>query len=135
MPFLDQLRKKQIDETLNYDKIMNQRAFRIEKLNSDKEGELEPYTQLNSEDIGATNELVNNLIILLEKKYNDLDKFIRNSSVDVSKEISHVEDVINNYNKVVSIFLNPANTQQTKSTILTSIMKIEQLIRPLDIIC
>jgi hypothetical protein len=137
MSFLDQLRKRQIDETLNYDKLMNQKAFRIEKMNGQKEQneELTPYTQLNSEDIGATNELVNNLIILLEKKFNELDKFIRNNSVDVSKEISNVEDVLNSYNKIVSIYLNPANTQQTKSTILTSIMKIEQYIRALEQSC
>ena len=137
MSFLDQLRKKQIDETLNYDKIMNQKAFRIEKMNGQNERskELTPYTQLNAEDIGATNELVNNLIILLEKKFNELDKFIRNNSVDVSKEISNIEDVLNSYNKIVSIYLNPANTQETKATILTSIVKIEQYIRALEQSC
>ena len=134
MPFLSGLDRKLIDEALNYDKIMNQRSFGIEKLNVDKEneGELKEYTQLNAEDIGATNELVNNLLVLLEKKYNELDKFIRNQSVDVSKEISNVEDVINSYNKIISIYLNPANTQQTRATILTSIMKIERYIRPLE---
>jgi hypothetical protein len=93
MPFLSGLDRKLIDEALNYDKIMNQRSFGIEKLNVDKEheGELQEYTQLNAEYIGATNELVNNLLVLLEKKYNELDKFIRNQSVDVSKEISNVE--------------------------------------------
>ena len=115
MSFLDQLRKKEIDETLNYDKTMNQKAFRIEKMNGQNEQskELTPYTQLNAEDIGATNELVNNLIILLEKKINELDKFIRNNSV-VSKEISNIEDVLNSYNKIVSIYLNPANTQKQR---------------------
>ena len=78
MTFLDQIRLKQIDETLNYDKIMRQRAFNIEKLNANKNNEedLQEYSQLNDEDIGAVKELVNNLTILLEKKYNELDKFI-----------------------------------------------------------
>ena len=39
MTFLDQIRLKQIDETLNYDKIMRQRAFNIEKLNVNKDNE------------------------------------------------------------------------------------------------
>jgi hypothetical protein len=39
MTFLDQIRLKQIDETLNYDKIMRQRAFGIEKLNVNKNNE------------------------------------------------------------------------------------------------
>jgi hypothetical protein len=52
---------------------------------------LQEYSQLNEEDIGSVKELVNNFTILLEKKYNELDKFIRNQSVDVSKEISNVE--------------------------------------------
>jgi len=137
MTFLDQIRLKQIDETLNYDKIMRQRAFNIEKLNANKNNEedLQEYSQLNDEDIGAVKELVNNLTVLLEKKYNELDKFIRNNSTDVSKEISNVEDVINSYNKIVSIYLNPGNTQQTKSTILTNIMKIEQYIIGLETHC
>ena len=137
MSFLDQMRLKQIDETLNYDKIMRQRAFNIEKLNVNKDNEedLQEYSQLNEEDIGSVKELVNNFTILLEKKYNELDKFIRNNSTDVSKEISNVEDVINSYNKIVSIYLNPANTQQTKSTILTNIMKIEQYIIGLETNC
>jgi len=52
MPFLSGLDRKLIDEALNYDKIMNQRSFGIEKLNADKEneGELQEYTQLNTED-------------------------------------------------------------------------------------
>ena len=135
--FLDQMRLKQINETLNYDKIMRQRAFNIEKLNVNKDNEedLQEYSQLNEEDIGSVKELVNNLTVLLEKKFNELDKFIRNNSTDVSKEISNVEDVINSYNKIVSICLNPGNTQQTKSTILTNIMKIEQYIIGLETNC
>ena len=39
MSFLDQMRLKQINETLNYDKIMRQRAFNIEKLNVNKDNE------------------------------------------------------------------------------------------------
>ena len=134
MPFISGLDRKLIDEALNYDKIMNQRAFGIETLNGKKEneGDLQEYTQLNAGDIAATNELVNNLIVLLEKKNNELDKFIRNNSIDVSQTLSSIEDVINSYNKIVSIYLNPANTQQTRAAILTSIMKIERYIRPLE---
>ena len=38
------------------------------------------------------------------------------------------EDVIILYNKIISIYLNPANTQQTKTVILTAIIKIEEYI-------
>ena len=51
---------------------------------------------------------------------------IRTRSTDVGKHIGLTEDVIILYNKIISIYLNPANTQQTKTVILTAIIKIEE---------
>jgi len=35
-------------------------------------------------------------------------------SAEVGKNIGLVEDVISQYNRIVSVYLNPANTPQTK---------------------
>ena len=50
-------------------------------------------------------------------------------SAEVGKNIGLVEDVISQYNRIVSVYLNPANTPQTKHIIFTSIMRIEQYIK------
>ena len=50
-------------------------------------------------------------------------------SAEVGKNIGLVEDVISQYNRTVSVYLNPANTPQTKNIIFTSIMRIEQYIK------
>ena len=67
--------------------------------------------------------------MLLEKKLYELDKMVRANSTDVGENIGVVEDVVVQYNKIISIYLNPANTQQTKTVILTAIMKIEGTVK------
>ena len=129
MPILNNLRLSQINEVLDYDKNMNKRAYEISQKNRTSYEEPQAYTQLNAEDIGAVNEMVNIFKLLLENKINELDKMIRTRSTDVGKNIGLVEDVVAQYNKIISVYLNPANTPQTKHVILTSIMKTEQYVK------
>ena len=126
MPILNDLRLRQINEVLDYDKNMNRRAYEIGLQNKQSYEEPQAYAQLNDEDIGAVNELISKFNLLLEKKINEIDKMIRTNSTDVGKNIGLTEDVIILYNKIISIYLNPANTQQTKTVILTAIIKIEE---------
>ena len=113
MPILNALRLSQINEVLDYDKDMNKRAYEIALKNKESYEEPQAYSQLNAEDIGATNELVGTFRVLLEKKLYELDKMVRANSTDVGENIGVVEDVVVQYNKIISIYLNPANTQQT----------------------
>ena len=126
MPILNNLRLSQINEVLDYDKNMNRRAYEIALKNRHSYEEPQAYTQLNAADIGATNELISIFKLLLEKKINEIDKMIRSRSTDLGKNIGLVEDVIIQYNKIISIYLNPANTPQTKTVILTAIMGIQE---------
>ena len=131
MPILIDLSLSQTNEVLDYDKKknMNRRAYEIALKNRQSYEEPQAYSQLNAEDIGAVNELIGSFKLLLEKKINEIDKMIRSRSTEIGKNIGLVEDVIIQYNKIISIYLNPANTSQTKTVILTAIMKIEQLIK------
>ena len=110
MPILNDLRLRQINEVLDYDKNMNKRAYEIALNNRQSYEQPQAQSQLNSQDIGGINELVDTFMITLER--NELDKMLSTGSADVGKNIGLVEDVIVQYNRIVSVYLNPANTQQ-----------------------
>jgi len=70
MPILDDIRRSQIYEAMNYDRTMYAKAFGLVKQAVGKMGpdqELEPYQQLNQEDIDASKELVDQFLELLDE--------------------------------------------------------------------
>ena len=67
MPILNDLRLRQINEVLDYDKNMNKRAYEIGLQNKQSYEEPQAYAQLNDEDIGAVNELISKLIFFIRK--------------------------------------------------------------------
>ena len=103
MPILNDLRLRQINEVLVYDKHMNKRAYEIALKNRQSYEQPQAYSQLNSQDIGSVNELVETFMITLEKKANELDKMLSTGSAEVGKNIGLVEDVITQYNRIVSV--------------------------------
>ena len=129
MQIVNALRLSQINEVLDFDKNMNRRAYEIALKNKESYEEPQAYSQLNATDIGAVNGLIGSFKLLLEKKINEIDKMIRSGSTEIGKNIGLVEDVMIQYNKFSNIYLNPANTSQTKTVILTAIMKIEEYIK------
>ena len=70
---MDAIRRQQIDEVLNNERDVNKIVFSIEKRNVELSTDnVLPYTQLNSEAINAVGSVVNQLLILLEKKKSDI---------------------------------------------------------------
>jgi hypothetical protein len=82
MPILDDIRRNQIAEAMNYDRTMYMKAFQLTKravnvMDPEPAPENEPYVQVNPEDTQAAEELVNNLLLLLEQKRNAIDSLTR----------------------------------------------------------
>jgi hypothetical protein len=80
------------------------------------------YQQLNEEDINTAGELVSAFQELLEKKLAEVSHRVRNNTGEPpasDSEIGLVEDVVNAYNRIISIVINPGNTQQTKEALHT----------------
>ena len=125
---------RQIREALDDDKNMYAKAFDLVKRNVAQGEEPQQYVQLNHEDLGSVGELVQQMLILLEKKKVSVDALIRGKNTGAT-DVSMVEDVIGAYNKIISVYLNPGNTPQTKQAILTSIMRIEKLVVSVEALC
>ena len=77
MPILDNLRLGQIREAMNYEQNMQRQAFDIIKrgvtVMDPEVPESAPYNPVNPDDVQSMEELINNLLQLLEQKYNDID--------------------------------------------------------------
>jgi len=135
---MDSVRMSQIREALDDDKKYYGQSFEIVKryIGQTQQGE-EPveYQQLNQEDIQMLDEeLVPAFIELLDSKYMDLNNVVRSNSAtppqapgSLTQNIGQVEDVINMYNKIISIVINPTNTPQTKEALMTALMKSDSL--------
>ena len=134
---MDALRMSQIREALDDDKRVYGQAFDIVKryvaaTPDERSGE---YVQLNHEDIKTTGELLGTFKELLEKKLAEVSTRIRTHSGEAPEsdsEIGLVEDVINAYNKIISIAINPTNTPQTKQALMTEVMKSQATITRLE---
>ena len=67
------IRLRQIDEALNEDRIMNTKAFAIERRNVGLQPEtLLPYQQTNDENVQASQQNSQGLLILLDRKRADM---------------------------------------------------------------
>ena len=135
---MDPLRMSQIREALDADKLAQGQAFDIVKRwVSTQQEEAAEYQQLNQEDIDSAGELVSEFQELLENKLNELTHRIRTNSGEAPASdswIGLVEDVINAYNKIISIANNPVNTQQTKEALMTTVMKSEATIKRIEVL-
>ena len=107
-----------------------------------EEGPVE-HMQLNQEDIKSlSGDLVPAFMELLGRKLSDIQNVIRTNTATApgvpgayTTNIGLVEDVINAYNKIISVILNPVNTPQTKEALMTSLMKCKSLIKGLENLC
>jgi hypothetical protein len=138
MPILDDIRRNQIAEAMNYDRTMYMKAFQLTKravnvMDPEPAPENEPYVQVNPEDTQAAEELVNNLLLLLEQKRNAIDSLTRGQGT--ADSISIVEDVLTSYNTLVNLLINPKATPQTRSALLTSVLKIEKYVVDIEELC
>ena len=116
-------RRRLIKEVLDSDKNINVRVSNIQrqKLLGVTE-DVTPYIQLNQSDINKMKLYASALRFVLEKRYLLTNNFLSDiaNMTQINRyiiETAQTEDVISAYNKVVSIYLNPRNTQETKSYI------------------
>ena len=98
---------------------------------------VEPYTQLNEQDILKMEEITNIFKSLLEKQLVIINKVKDDYSLFTKDdkhllELSQIEMIKNAYNTIVSIYLNSRNTQDTRTHIKRILISFEDYI--LDII-
>ena len=126
-------RRRLINEVLDSDKNNNMRVSNIQrqKLMGVVE-DVNPYTQINQEDINKMKIYASTLRQVLEKRYLLTNNFLSDNSLpNLNKyivELAQTEDVILAYNNVVSIYLNPRNTPETKTYIRRLLIAVEQMV-------
>ena len=131
-------RRKLIREILDSDKNINARVSNIQrqKILGVVE-EVNPYIQINQEDINKMKLYASTLRQVLEKRYLLTNNFLSDDTLlNVNKyivELGQTEDVIAAYNNVVSIYLNPRNTQETKSYIRRILIAFEEMVHNIAI--
>ena len=131
-------RRRLIKEILDSDKNINMRVSNIQrqKLMGVVE-DVNPYVQINQEDINKMKIYASTLRQVLEKRYLLTNNFLSDDSIpNVNKyivELAQTEDVIQAYNNVVSVYLNPRNTQETKTYIRRLLIAFEEIVRSIGI--
>ena len=131
-------RRRLIKEVLDSDKNINKRVSNIQrqKLLGVTE-DVAPYIQINQEDINKMKIYASTLRQVLEKRYLLTNNFLSDDSLpNVNKyivELAQTEDVILAYNNVVSIYLNPRNTPETKSYIRRLLIAFEEIVKSIGI--
>ena len=122
MPILDNIRLGQIREAMNYEQNIQRQAFDVIKrgvaVMEPEAPENVPYNPVKGDDVQLVQELINGMVQLLEKKYNEIDSLIRRNSPQASADnISLVEDVLTGYNRLVSALTNPSLNYQSNITL------------------
>ena len=118
MPILDNIRLSQIREAMNYEQNIQRQAFDIIKrgvaVMEPEAPENPPYKQVKNDDVKSIQELVEGMLQLLEKKFDEIDSLIRGKSPQaIADNISLVEDVLTGYNRLVSALTNPSLSYQS----------------------
>ena len=131
-------RRRLIKEILDSDKNINIRVSNIQrqKLLGVTE-DVAPYIQINQEDINKMKIYASTLRQVLEKRYLLTNNFLSDNSLpSLNKyivELAQTEDVILAYNNVVSIYLNPRNTQEAKTYIRRLLIAFEDIVKSIGI--
>ena len=129
------IRRKQISEVLNYDRNMNLRVLGMERkqVATNMQDERTPYVQQDQEGIDNTNVLINNLMVLLDRKRSSTTTVAHETLHGAASErpyaravseLSMIHEPVNLYNQVLERYLATGSTQHTKEIMLTSIRKL-----------
>ena len=95
-----------------------------------------PNNPVEEDDDQLIQELVNGLVQLLEKKYNDIDSLIRGKSPQaIADNISLVEDVLTGYNRLVSALTNPSLNYQSNIALQSQAMRVQRYISNIEKLC
>jgi hypothetical protein len=120
---------------LDYDKSINAPLVKIEKRQIKRwnEGLENPmvYSQIDAPAVDAAKQVASDLKIMLEKKLTLMFIFDRSltPTPDLPKSLGEfisVEEVFRQFNILAKLFLNPANTIQTKLSIKTEASRLRE---------
>jgi Na+/phosphate symporter len=129
---MDNIRKAQINDVLDYDKNINAMVYNLTKSQVARLSEnVLPYVQLNVQAMDGAKAVINILLIAFEKKQAQLRFILQNqdkwNTAEYSQNISEVgmiEEVMQQWNRIVSYYNLNNNTLQTKSAIITNARKL-----------
>ena len=134
---IDSIRRRQIDEVLNYDKNMNLQVLSLQRKNvSTMEGVTDLALTQKQSVIDSTNAQVNSLMLLLDKKrsevvalphYTAAHRQQNTRSVD---ELTRVYEVIDLYNQLMSAYL-ANNSVQTTQMVQSSVRRLLAYVAPI----
>ncbi len=98
--------------------------------------EIEPFYQIGQEEIDDMKVATTVLKQLLEKKTLLVKQFVHPmadnaNSKEYIMEIASIEDVLTAYNNVVAIYMNPKNTQETRSHIQRVFATLDDMVSDL----
>ena len=116
-------RKRLIREVLDEDININQKVVGMNRSRvMGTHDEVAPYVQIDQEDIEKMRQGASALRLILEKKTTLAEQiqFVMNGRENINAQLmdlAHAEELLAAYNSVVTIYLNPRNTQETKSYI------------------
>ena len=134
---IDSIRRQQIAEVLQYDRNMNLQVLNLERRGVATMNEsTDLSTTQNQEVIQGANALVNSLMMLLDKKRAEVSSLPHYTFAHADQhtrsvdELSRVYDVIDSYNKVISLYLGN-NSAQTKQIVSASIRKLLSYVAPI----
>ena len=109
---MNDLRRRQIEEVLDYDRNINAMVFNIQKKNVGLTTEsLLPYTQLNAEVNESVSTSINQLFVLLERKKSEIHTYLQHNYAIVGmkkasvQELGNIEEVMRLYNTAVEPYL------------------------------
>ena len=94
--------------------------------------------QLNMLEIQNVGEYINQIKINLTDKLNIFSKVLPATSMNTADVASNIDKITNylsdmiDYNKVIQVYINPANTPQTKSEIFNKLEPLKALHQKLD---
>ncbi len=130
-------RKKLIREVADADRNINARLSKIQRktVRSIPE-EVEPFYQIGQEEIDNMKVAITVLKQLLEKKTLLVKQFVHQmadyaNSKDSIMDIAQIEEVLTAYNSVVAIYMNPKNTQETRSHIQRMFATLDDMVNDL----
>ena len=117
---LNQLRRNQIDEVLNYDKLISQQLFkRTKDAQVNFEENIKPQSQRDLQTEISVEKLVEKLNEILNKKINELDNYDNNiqNIRRLSRDLGY-SDFIIAYNNIMREYTRAGLSDNTKRQIL-----------------
>ena len=135
---IDSIRRRQIDEVLNYDKNMNLQVLSLERKNVPRmEGVTDLALTQKQSVIDSANTQVNSLMLLLDKKRSEVVALThytgayRQQNTSAINELSRVYEVVDMYNQLMSGYV-ANNSVQTTQLVQSSVRRLLAYVSPID---